>query len=981
MKKLVRFFNGEVQSSGRTSASTLSFSMKTVLTVFMFVTCGLGQAWAQNEGCVPSFSIDCPPAYVGSCIDGTDADVTGVPTISGETCGADVEIVSQDALVSSTSCSSAYVRTWVAVSGDYAVSCTQTIIIVDNVGPQFDFVPANDTIECDQPVPAAATLTATDACGSAVTIESFVSSNGLGDGLQGQATVCQLTTPIGPGPDGAIWLNGVQAAGLAASNYWVWTGSPSFTSFPDGTAHLVGNVVNMNNTNQAWSVDMWFESRRDWSQWSSLGRLKKDDLGFGALNNNYLSWDFYELVPTFSTLTGSGAYAGNLLYLSHQPSDYLFGFQKGIGANNRNGNEGISGWFFYQGWFNGQWRTGNGDLFSNTECTDVNDQCEESTVYLWRAQDACGNNTFASQTIVQNDTTAPVFDNCPESVTIECDQPVPAIAEGITATDNCTAVTVSYLGEQSASEGCTTILTRSWLAADECQNRAICTQTITIVDTTAPVIVAPENYTVECSDEIVYAEPVITDNCNTFTVEYSSQEVAGECPQSYTIVRNWIATDACGNSSEGSQTITVEDTTAPVFNDYEIYVSAECDEVDNVEGPSATDNCGEVTITLTNEILNSGGCLGVLERIYTATDECGNSSSATLYISIQDTHAPVINNPEDMTVECDQVPMMPEISITDNCGGEITVTTDVVRVDGDCANSYSLLWIWEATDFCENVSTDTTIITVIDTTDPFFTTFPEDMTINCYETVPAVELPLASDNCTENVTVSYTEEIIPGECPQEMTIQRIYRAFDECGNSAMYVQNINIVDNDAPVFDEQASYYTYECNETVPYIEPMVSDLCGVVTLTYSDDEQIESDCYGFVYRSWTAVDECGNSSSFVQTFQIQDTTAPTITAEFEVTRPCDDYMGTYASATDNCDEEVTITYSDMEVSGGSCQGRVIRTYTATDECGNSTTFEQFISLIDTVLPTVESSTGNQTYECGNEWPAPVVTFADNCDN
>ena len=52
-----------------------------------------------------------------------------------------------------------------------------------------------------------------------------------------------------------------------------------------------------------------------------------------------------------------------------------------------------------------------------------------------------------------------------------------------------------------------------------------------------------------------------SDNCDvSITVE--SETLAGNAAGNYTIVRTFTATDACGNSTSASQTITVEDTTA-----------------------------------------------------------------------------------------------------------------------------------------------------------------------------------------------------------------------------------------------------------------------------------------------------------------------------------------------------------------------------------------------------------------------------------
>ena len=44
---------------------------------------------------------------------------------------------------------------------------------------------------------------------------------------------------------------------------------------------------------------------------------------------------------------------------------------------------------------------------------------------------------------------------------------------------------------------------------------------------------------------------------------FSDVITPGDCAHSYTITRTWAASDVCGNSTEATQIITVEDNTAP----------------------------------------------------------------------------------------------------------------------------------------------------------------------------------------------------------------------------------------------------------------------------------------------------------------------------------------------------------------------------------------------------------------------------------
>ena len=112
-----------------------------------------------------------------------------------------------------------------------------------------------------------------------------------------------------------------------------------------------------------------------------------------------------------------------------------------------------------------------------------------------------------------------------------------------------------------------------------------------------------------------------------------------------------------------------------------------------------------------------------------------------------------------------------------------------------------------------------------------------------------------------------------------------------------------------------------------------------------------------------------------MQTITIADTQAPVIVADVTIERPCDDYLGIYATATDNCSDHVSITYLGLiggpeEVLSGTCAGQIVRTYIATDACGNAAEFFQIINLIDEVAPVCLNTPEAITIECGSQIPS-----------
>ena len=933
---------------------------------------------------------ECPDDATVACTSDYSAEVLGYPTVQSIPFACNYDPCAggyfeyEDIFVDGdpgSSCNVVVERIFTRYSsgGEAIFQCQQEITLEDTEAPEFTTEIEDLTVSCLEEVPAPLDLEAIDAC-SRESSEAVIFESNTGELTKS----CELSVAIGAGDDWALWLNEFNAA---SSDNFVWSEGGQLDFFNDGTAHLYGAIENEFNVAEGFLVDLWFENGVDWTDWLAQGRWYKDDAGFAG--NSYEDWMYYELVNGFSTLTGTGDFAGDELYLSHNPGSYLFGFQCGLGANNKNANEGFSGWFYYEGFIDGEAVSGNGDVNVDKECEEVGlEDCIHNTefTYLYRAIDDCGNATIASQTITVFDDQAPVFVDGPEDISISCENWPIALGDCF-AVDNCSG-DVTYLEpvEVIVEGDCPSELfvTRTWGAIDVCGNQSVHVQEIYVYDDVEPVLanLPQEELVVECDAVPAMAEVTATDNCSSLTLTPLETREDGECANEYTLTRTWIAEDACGNMSSFTQTIIVEDNTAPVLELEEI-ILVECNEVDQLYA-SATDNCeGEVDLTYTDEF-NSGGCMGVLERVYTATDVCGNTSSAIQYITITDTTAPDLDVPADITAECDEVALLADgyyflsegAEASDNCGLEVTIDYSEVVLDGDCTNNFTIVRTWTATDYCGNITIESQNVVVSDTTDPEFTSFPADFSLSCEQAVPAVVMPTADDNCGE-VEVSVIESEEEGDCAGESTITRIFRAEDECGNSIMGTQTIEIYDNTAPEFTSVPEGMTLECDEAIPASEALATDACSSVTYTQSDSESGDS-CYKVVTRTFTATDACGNSSEATQEFIIEDTTAPVITGESALDMACDMIAeNILVEYTDNCND-VSITYADQEVSGG-CAGEVIRTYTATDLCGNASTFVQILDLFDNVAPEVTCAP-DMTIECDEELPAITdPTYSDNC--
>jgi hypothetical protein len=492
----------------------------------------------------------------------------------------------------------------------------------------------------------------------------------------------------------------------------------------------------------------------------------------------------------------------------------------------------------------------------------------------WTAYDGSSIVDQCIQTITVVDNTPPTLDGCPDDATYQCYGDVPAPAT-VTATDICDDDVPVVFNETESNPGssCNNTITRTWTATDDCGNTATCTQTITVNDNTAPVLSGcPADITIEC-DESVPAPATVTatDNCDPNPiVTYDGETITpGACPQEYTITRSWTATDACGNSASCTQTITVEDNTAPELIGCPADVTVECDAVPAPAEVTATDNCDpNPTVTFT-ETRIEGACAQeyTLIRTWTATDACGNFASCTQTINVIDTTPPVITCPANVTVECDAATdpsATGEATATDNCDASPTISFTDVEAPGSCPQEKTITRTWTATDACGNFSTCTQTINIVDTTPPSITC-PADATVECDEsTAPAnTGSATATDNCDASPTISFTDVVTPGSCPQEKTITRTWTATDACGNSASCTQTIEVVDTTPPTVSCPSNVTVYlepgdVCPPVVNFSATAVDNCSETVTVT-CDPPSGSTFPVGETTVTCTATDECGN--------------------------------------------------------------------------------------------------------------------------
>ncbi|MEZ4858366.1 MAG: proprotein convertase P-domain-containing protein [Flavobacteriaceae bacterium] len=341
---------------------------------------------------------------------------------------------------------------------------------------------------------------------------------------------------------------------------------------------------------------------------------------------------------------------------------------------------------------------------------------------------------------------------------------------------------------------------------------------------------------------------------------------------------------------------------------------------------------GATSISMTNQTV-SGSCPYTITRTYTVTDACGFTATCDQTIIVDDTTTPTITCPADTTVECSPP-------------GIITVTgTDTASYTG------------------ANISWADSTIGVVGTPTANLTGIPAgatvtDVNVNFdidHSWVGDLEITLISPDGT-SVPIMFDPV-----CPTSGNSDNVRATFDDSAPTGVN-GNCTLVSTAGP---HESCPSDYLANAAVvgpfqpnsPLSAVNGENAAGVWTLSISDDASGDGGClHDFsVEVSWTA----------------------------QVVGDITDSANTgFATATDNC--TTTITYTDASVPGCGNTQVITRTWTATDDCGNATSCDQIITVVDTTPPTVTNcpaniSVNNDAGVCGAIVIYTAVTGTDTC--
>ncbi len=279
----------------------------------------------------------------------------------------------------------------------------------------------------------------------------------------------------------------------------------------------------------------------------------------------------------------------------------------------------------------------------------------------------------------------------------------------------------------------------------------------------------------------------------------------------------------------------------------------------------------------------------------------------------------------------------------------------------------------------------------------------------------AIKLPIYSDNCSANVTLTFVETVNDIACGignYTAIVTRVYTVTDAGGNKAtctkqIYLTRGNVADIVWPKHRDNIQAAALDCANpnTAPSNtgEPTISGsplvmFCDFMA-TYTDQVKDLTSVDKVILRNWVVIDWCtGTATSFIQNIRITDTTPPSITCptsatvSTSTTNCTTNYTIPSIVITDNCAAANKITKfitidGDAITSNNTVLTLGLHTVIvkAVDDSNNSSSCTYTVLVIDNVPPVaVCDETTKVSLSLDGTAEVPAITFddgsVDNCE-
>lgn len=585
--------------------------------------------------------------------------------------------------------------------------------------------------------------------------------------------------------------------------------------------------------------------------------------------------------------------------------------------------------------------------------------------------DANGNSSSCVSIVTILDTTAP-FVVCEDDIQLSAsDNACGAVyTYDYLYEDNCGAVTVEQTaGLASGSEFPIGETTNIFVFTDASGNATTCSFTVTVVDNTLPVVVCPENVTLnnapgQCSAVYDY-EVLFEDNCDTnVTLTQTAGLASGSAFPLGETVNTFVVEDNVGNTFSCSFTVKVVDNEAPqTVCPADVVLDADpedCGLVYNYD-ITATDNCSAAISIIQVQGLPSGSEFPIGDTLnkFMIKDEAGNTTICEFTVTIVDTDPPVITCPTTITVEatsgnCTAI-VDYEVVTSDNCN-EYTLNQIAGLPSGSAFPIGNTPNIYEITDSNGNVTVCNFKVVVLDVTAPTIVC-PENIVAETTDNCSAVvEYVIESDDSCQDVTLTLVEGLESGsEFPVgETTVT--YQVTDTSGNTNTCSFTVTVNDTQLPVIDCSDDIVVDAAQGSTTAIvnyDVTFTDNCPDTTLTLTEGlAPGEAFPIGTTQVSYTATDASGNTVNCSFTVTVNDPVTAEIYCPDNIVATNDPYYCDAIVEFEVPYEGVSIVQTEGLPSGAIFPlGTTTNTFVATDENGNTVSCSFDVTVEDNDEP------------------------------
>lgn len=427
--------------------------------------------------------------------------------------------------------------------------------------------------------------------------------------------------------------------------------------------------------------------------------------------------------------------------------------------------------------------------------------------------DQAGNQTSCNTTLVFLDTIRPAV-TCPSAQTAaannSCQFTLTNMTGLLTATDNCTSsgslsFTQTPVPGINLAEGTHTI---TLYASDASGNSNSCQFSLTVEDTTAPVVTCPAYHLIPGNNLCIAhvgdlsGVPVnVTDNCTNVAALFSySQIPAAISTFSDTIPATIFVADAAGNTGSCQLFLVASDTVAPIvtcLSDTTVFTTNPCNYfIPNLSAEYvATDVCPDQGLLNFSQSPVSGSPASGITTVTTIiTDVYGNQGVCYTTVHPTDAIAPVITCPSNQNISngADCYYTLQDYTtlatVNDNCSGYVITQTPVPTTIISAGTTTVTLTVSDAG---SNQASCTFQLVVEETQAPSIAC-PPDMT-SC-DSIVTYSAPVAADNCLFAIVQTDNSGLTSGSVfPQGITVQT-YTVTDSSGNSASCSFSVEVLE-------------------------------------------------------------------------------------------------------------------------------------------------------------------------------------------